>query len=34
MPSADENAWWLVSTLMMSLYRVIDQNGPYLLSAQ
>ena len=29
-PSAEseENIWWLVSTFMISLYFVIDQNGP------
>ena len=28
MPSAEENAWWLESTAMMSSQRLIDQNGP------
>ena len=28
MPLAEENTWWLVSTAMMSLYLVIDQNAP------
>ena len=25
MPPSDEKTWWLVSTVMMSLYLVIDQ---------
>ena len=25
---SEENTWWLVSISMMSLYLVIDQNGP------
>ena len=32
--AADENTAWLVSISMMSLYLVIDQYGPNMLSLQ